>query len=144
MQAEENPANGNGVTYGRAVLALKRAFGVRSDVFYNQEFSSENFNYGEDTSYLDPAFGRGALWRMDFSDCPAEFLKRSVVIRPEAGDRLAITQIISPTCPGSIDSSIDSLGVVSVAEFIDPETWETMIPGIVDLTPPPKTGPLKS
>lgn len=132
MQAEENPANGNGTTYARAALALKRAFGIRSDVFYNLEFSTENFNYGEDTSYLDPAFERGAPWRMDFSDKPSEFLERSVVICPEADNRLAITQILSSICPDSFDPSIDRLGVISVAEFIDPETWETMIPGIVD------------
>lgn len=132
MQAEESPANGNGTTYARAALALKRAFGIRSDVFYNLEFCTENFNYGEDTSYLDPAFERGARWRMDFSDRPAEFLTRIVVICPEADNRLGITQSVSSTWPGSMDSSIDSLGVISVAEFIDPETWETMIPGIVD------------
>lgn len=132
MQAEESPANGNGTTYARAALALKRAFGIRSDVFYNLEFCTENFNYGEDTSYLDPAFERGARWRMDFSDSPAEFLTRIVVICPEADNRLGITQTVSSTWPGSMDSSIDRLGVISVAGFIDPETWETMIPGIVD------------
>lgn len=132
MQAEESPANGNGVTYGRAVLALKRAFGVRADVFYDLEFSSENFNYGEDTSYLDPAFDMGAPWRMNFSDSPSEFLKRSVVIRPKADNRLAITQTVSPTWPGCEDSRVDSLGVIPVADFTDPDTWETMIPGIVD------------
>lgn len=132
MQAEESPANGKGTTYARAALALKRAFGIRSDVFYNLEFCTENFNYGEDTSYLDPAFERGARWRMDFSDRPAEFLTRIVVICPEADNRLGITQSVSFTWPGSMGSSIDRLGVISVAEFIDPETWETMIPGILD------------
>lgn len=131
MQAGERPANGKGNAYGRAVLALKRAFGVRSDAFYTLEFCTENFNYGEDTGYLDNAFTRGDRWRMYFSDRPLAFLRREVEIRPLAGNRLAITQTVSCEWPGCEDTRTDSLGVIPVAGFIDPEAWETMIPGIV-------------
>lgn len=129
-QNRVNHAGGLGNAYGQATLALKMALGIKGDVDYSQEFDHENFNYGEDTGYLDRAFPSGCRWHMEFGDRPEDYLKRDVWISALANDELSITQSICCTWPDAPACWNERLGPVPVSVLTDPEKWERLLPEI--------------
>ena len=132
MQNRVNHAGGLGNAYGQATLALKMALGIKGDVNYSLEFDHENFNYGEDTAYLDMAFPSGCRWHMEFGDKPEEYLKRDVWISALANEELSITQAICCTWPDAPGGWRERLGPVPVSVFTDREKWERLLPEIAE------------
>lgn len=121
---------GPGALRGTAMLALKRAFKIRSDVYYTEGFDTENFNFGEDISYLDDAFH--GYWRMDFGDEPEKFMRREICVFPQDDDDgLAVTQEIHYRLPGNLDIQSHWLCDVSLQDFTTPEIWRKRIPQIL-------------
>ena len=122
-QAANRPAsNGLGTLYGNAALALKRKMGCHGDVEFLHSHGHENFNCGEDTSYLDPAFF--GFWRMNFVSCPHKFIKQNIEIRPIRHNWLEIGQFVICKAHGHKSCQGKSLAKVAVPDFLDPEKWE--------------------
>lgn len=124
-------ADGKGTLRGNAMLILKRAFGIRSDVYYSEAFDTENFNYGEDTSYLDRAFN--GHWRMEFSDRPEKFLERLIIVEPaRKPEKIRIVQGFHYHLPGCFDTSGQELLELDPADFEKPEILESLVPQILE------------
>lgn len=122
-QAENRPANnGRGTLYGDATLALKMRMGIHTDVWLKHPHGHENFNCGEDTSYLDQAFF--GFWRMSFAECPHKFVRQNIEVRPIRHERLEICQDIRCNPTGRFTSNSYELGVIPTADFLDPEKWD--------------------
>lgn len=129
LQAHAYPPRGDGVAYCEAALALKRAMGVRSEVWYTQDFDFESFNYGEDTEYLETAFENDS-WCMSFEEDRGEFLQNEVMIRPVPGGRIQIDQSVCCQWPSCDLHSSQRLALVPAGEFLDPESWAKLLPGM--------------
>lgn len=123
------PQDGLGAMRGAAMLALKRAFKIRSDVYYSQDFTTENFNWCEDTSYLDRAFD--GHWRMDFSDHPDTFMRRLICVQPDGDSgNLHILQEIHYLLPGKLEMEYQKLCELPAEDFTNPAVFDKMIPQI--------------
>lgn len=127
LQVVEHAPRGNGVAYCEAALALKRAMGVRSEVWFTLDFDNESFNYGEDTAYMETAFESDS-WFMGFEEDIGEFLLNKVTIRPVTEGQIEVGQSVSCKLPGCDSCSSQRLAVVQIEEFIDPEKWEKLLP----------------
>lgn len=132
LQAEGHMPRGNGEKICEAALALKRAFGVTTDVEYSLEFSREDINFGEDVIHMDTAFIWGEQWRMSFEDHPADYLLREIEIRPMAGDTVGVSQYVSLQWPGYEKYARDFLDRVDLEDFTDTNRWKKLVPGIVE------------
>ena len=128
LQAEEDEP-GEGVLYCESALALKRAFGMRGDVEYTQDFDFEDFNHGEDISYLDGGF-EGDSWLMEIRGS-VRGLNRMIQIMPDNG-RISIRQHVSYGHPGIDTSVCDELADINREDFISPDFRKDFIPVIVE------------
>ena len=116
LQAEEDEP-GEGVLFCESALALKRAFGMRGDAKYTQDFDFEDLNHGEDVSYLGGGF-EGDSWLMEFRG-GVRGLNRMIQIMPDNG-RISIRQRVSYGRP-AIDMSVcDELADIDREDFISP------------------------
>lgn len=128
LQAEEDEP-GEGVLFCESALALKRAFGMRGDVEYTQDFGFEDFNHGEDTSYLDGGF-EGDSWLMEIRG-KIRKLNRMIQIMPD-NNRISIRQYLSYGRP-NIDTSVcDELADIGREDFISTDFRKNFIPVIVE------------
>ena len=127
LQSKEDEL-GEGVLFCESALALKRAFGMRGNVEYTQDFDFEDFNHGEDVSYLDGGF-EGDSWLMEIRG-RIRGLNRMIQIMPGNG-RIFIRQHVSYGRP-NIDTSVcDELADFDREAFISPD-FRKFIPGIVE------------
>ena len=127
LQEVEHAPRGKGVAYCEAALALKRAMGVRSEVWFTLDFDNESFNYGEDTSYMETAFDSNSWW-MGFEEDVGEVLQNKITIHPVSDDQIQVIQSVCCKLPGCDSCSSDCLATVPVEDFLDPQKWEMMLP----------------
>lgn len=127
LQAVEHAPRGNGVAYCEAALALKRAMGVRSEVWFTLDFDNESFNYGEDVSYLETAFDSDS-WFIGFEEDIGEILQSKISIRPVSDGQIEVGQSVCCKLPGCDSCSSQRLALVPAGDFLDPEKWEKLLP----------------
>lgn len=117
LEPISRPKPGDGELYCRAALALKRKMGVKSAVFYQLANDFEEFDHGEDVSYLDRGFGPRDPWSMRIEGACREI--EFLLIMRSADYFVEIEQIFSK---GDACESVTSR--VARMDFINPYEWE--------------------
>lgn len=130
-QLDKNFGDGKGPLFAKAMLALKRSLGIKGDVWYREDFDTENFDFGEYIGYLDMGF-KGNYWRMEFSDEPGDYLERAISVYPGKNELLLVTQSINYDLPDCDEYDKKVLAELPVEDFINPDSWKNFIPEIVD------------
>ena len=132
LKAAKFPPCGNGAVLCDAILALKMAMRTRSDVWYRNRHDHENFNYGEDVSYMDKAFSDDR-WLVNFGDKAGELSRREIHIRPIDNEKIQISQIVSAEWPGFDDDLCERLAVLPISDVTNPEKWEQIVPELAEM-----------